>query len=158
MTKLVINIDKDKMGLMFANKILSSLLNDLSPEQIDELHPELFEKIASNKDEVASLDPKDKEKGVALMQDSHSAYLALIKKAQELGHIKLDITIHQPNGKDFNQDLMEKLQMKREDIIQSKEDANLHVEEIKQQMKAGSTELDIVKNVQQKTEEKGQAI
>lgn len=158
MTNLVINIDKDKMGLMFANKILSSLLNDLSPEQIDELHPELFEKIASNKDEVASLDPKDKEKGVALMQDSHSAYLALIKKAQELGHIKLDITIHQPNGKDFNQDLMEKLQMKREDIIQSKEDANLHVDQIKQQMKAGSTELDIVKNAQQKTEEKGQAI
>lgn len=158
MTKLVINIDKDKMGFMFANKILSSLLNDLTPEQIDELHPELFEKIASNKDEVASLDPKDKERGLELMQDSHTSYQALIRKAQELGFIKTEIEVNQPIGKDFNQDLMEKLGLSRENIIQSKEDANLHVEEIKQQLKAGMTELDVVKNIQQKTEEKGQSM
>jgi hypothetical protein len=158
LSKLVINIDKDKMGLMFANKILSSLLNDLSPEQIDDLHPELFEKIASNKDVVASLDPKDKEKATELMQDSNASYLTLIKKAQELGFIKLDIAVNQPKGKDFNQDLMETLGLTRENIIQSKEDATLHIDQIKQTIKTGSTELDIVQNAQKKSEEKGQSI
>lgn len=158
LSKLVINIDKDKMGLMFANKILSSLLNDLSPEQIDDLHPELFEKIANNKEAVASLDPKDKEKATALMQDSNASYLTLIKKAQELGFIKLDIAVNQPKGKDFNQDLMETLGLTRENIIQSKEDATLHIDQIKQTIKTGSTEMDIVQNAQQKSEEKGQSI
>jgi hypothetical protein len=136
--QIELNLDNDLSGKIYGAKILTALSELI---EFDELKtPELLATLKMNQENYQIAGISDQEKN-EILDDNLSSLTTYI-----LSNSEMKIEINLPQGKDFNQDLMDKLGLSREDIIlnDANEMWNVESKEV-QQMGKKETEVEAVK-------------